>query len=62
MQSLPPYSNRRNAAEKQRRLLVAPHVDAPSQFVFLLDAEGHGQKPLDDFGIRGRVQGRLAGP
>jgi hypothetical protein len=33
----------------------------PSQFAFLLDANGHGQKPLDNLSIRGCVQGRFRG-
>ena len=38
---------------------VGPHSYTPSQFTFLLDANGHGQKPLDHIRIRRRVQGRL---
>src|ERR1035441_3755956 len=41
---------------------VGPHSYTPSQFTFLLDANGHGQKSLDYPRIRGRVQGRLGGP
>jgi hypothetical protein len=40
---------------------VGPHDYTPSQFTFLFDANGHGQKPLDHIRIRGRVQGRLGG-
>ena len=40
---------------------AGPHRYPPNQFAFLLDADGHGQKPPDDFGIRGRVQRGFGG-
>jgi hypothetical protein len=42
--------------------LVAPHFYKPSQITFLLDANWHGQKPLDHFRVRRRVQGGLRRP
>ena len=38
------------------------HPDTPSQFTFLLDANGHGKEPLDHFRIRCGVQRRFVGP